>query len=325
MLRLPPLNAVRAFEAAARHGSITRAAEELRIAHSAVSRQVRALEAFLGTRLFARAGRGVALTPEGQRFHRACSRALNDLSEATGAFFDAGNGLAEVTVSVAPAFAIRWLMPRLAEFRAANPRIEVRISATERLADLTLPEAELAIRHGSGRWPDLVCRLLIADRLIAVSRPELPSGAPPAADLDRLLGHRHCFDVRDTPWGDWYGAQGRPDLARAIRLAPCDEANLVIAFAMAGQGIALARASLVEAELASGELVSLSPAWVPTRFPSYLVWHPARRLRGAARIFAEWVMRHRQAGAAAPNPCAPMRRDGGFILPESRLAQNLKR
>lgn len=305
MLRLPPLNTVRAFEAAARHGSITRAAEELQIAHSAVSRQVRALEAFLGASLFSRAGRGVTLTPEGQRLQRACSRALNELSEATRAFFDTGTGFAAVTVSVAPAFAIRWLMPRLAEFRAANPRIEVRVSATERLADLTLPEADLAIRHGSGRWPDLVCRLLIADRLVAVSRPELLGGDPPAAGLDRLRGHRHCFDVRDTPWSDWYAAQGRPDLTKAIRPAPCDEANLVIAFAMAGQGIALARASLVEAELASGALVSLSSASVPTRFPSYLVWHPARRPRGAARTFAEWVFRQRQAGVAELNPYPP--------------------
>src|SRR5215510_14955580 len=149
--RLPPLNALRAFEVAARHNSFTGAATELRVSHAAVSRHVRALEARLGVTLFRRAKRGVELTEDGMRYLNAVSAAFESIAEATEALAKPKD--VRVRVSVEPAFAGRWLIHRLGRFQTAHPDVDVVLEASPRLVDLARDEADLAIRYGQGGWP----------------------------------------------------------------------------------------------------------------------------------------------------------------------------
>src|SRR5262247_1321988 len=151
--RLPPLNALRAFEVAARHNSFTGAATELRVSHAAVSRHVRALEGRLGVTLFRRAKRGVELTDDGRRYLKAVSAAFEAIAEATEALAKPKD--VRVRVSVEPAFAGRWLIHRLGRFQAAHPDVDVVLDASPQLVDLARDEADLAIRYGQGGWPGM--------------------------------------------------------------------------------------------------------------------------------------------------------------------------
>src|SRR6187431_2637676 len=199
--RLPPLSALRPFEAAARLESFSRAADELHLTHGAVSHQVRALEEHLGVPLFARHGKRVTLTPAGRTFAEAVRNALDAIAGAANAL--RGRREDRLTVSVLPSFASRWLMPRLIRFMEAHPEIEVSVVATTALANFTNDEVDIGIRFGRGPYPPLVSEAFLEDEWFPVASPKLKMPRQPAD----LLQMRIIREDRDY-WDEWFLAAG---------------------------------------------------------------------------------------------------------------------
>jgi len=283
---LPPLNALRAFDAAARHNSFTGAAAELRVSHAAISRHVRQLEARLGVLLFRKLGRGVTLTDDGAAYLEPVARAFDIIGEATASVAKTPASLA-VSVSAEPIFAARWLVPRLVRFQQQHADIEVFIDATPNLANLAKDEADLGIRYGRGGWPGLKQDLITAASLYAVASPKLMGRrrTPPTPfDLASLpLLHEDRGDM----WRRWFAAAGAPKLAPAT--GPHLSYTLTIDAAIAGQGIALVHEVLVQDELAKRRLVKVSD--VALEDGSYwLVWPDRALRRKAVAAFREWLL-----------------------------------
>ncbi len=245
MTSLPPLNALRAFEASARHLNFRAAAQELGVTQGAVAQQVRGLEARLGVQLFDRLPRGLRLTEPGRRFHAPLRRAFRLIGEAV-------DGLSEVrqlTISVTPSFASKWLVPRLRDFTAQHPDISVQVDARERLADFQTDGIDIAVRQGRAPFgPGLTAEPLFSTEFVAVCAPDLAAQITEPSDLLRqtLLSDSH---------GLWplflerLGVSGKP------RMMSFSQTSLAIDAAIAGQGCALANAPLVSAEIALGRLV----------------------------------------------------------------------
>ncbi|WP_299886111.1 LysR substrate-binding domain-containing protein [uncultured Ruegeria sp.] len=245
MQALPPLNALRAFEASARHLNFRLAAEELGVTQGAVAQQVRGLEARLGEQLFDRLPRGLNLTEAGRRFHSPLRRAFRLIEGAVDEFSPYG----QVTISVTPSFASKWLVPRLNDFTARHPDIQVQVDAREKLADFNRDGVDIAVRQS--RKPlgkELQAVPLFSTEFMVVCSPELAQRVTNASDLTRqvLLSDSH---------GLWplflerAGLQGKP------RMMNFSQTSLAIDAAVSGQGLALANAALVASEIALGRLV----------------------------------------------------------------------
>ncbi len=245
MTALPPLNALRAFEASARHLNFRIAAEELGVTQGAVAQQVRGLEARLGTGLFERLPRGLRLTEAGRRFHAPLRRAFRLIEEAV----DDLSGQRQITISVTPSFASKWLVPRLSDFLASYPDVSVQVDAGERLADFRTDGIDIAVRQSRAPiGPDLNAIPLFSTEFVVVCSPELATQIRGPTDL---MNHVLLSDTH----GLWplflerAGVEGRP------RTMSFSQTSLAIDAAVTGQGFALANAALVSAELASGRLV----------------------------------------------------------------------
>ena len=204
--RLPSLNALKAFEAAARHESFTEAAGELFVTHAAISRHVRDLEDWLGTELFIRTGRGVDLTEAGRRFGQRLTPLFDQLAEATREAAAVGD-VRQLNVSVEPAFASRWLVARLGRFQELHPDIELAIDPTNRLADFRSGEADLGIRYGEGGWEDVEAIKLSEVVIFPVCAPKLVDSAPDLKPGD--LAHFNLLhEQRKQWWADWLASAG---------------------------------------------------------------------------------------------------------------------
>lgn len=283
--RFPPLSALRPLEAAARLESFSRAAEELHLTHGAVSRQVRALEEHLGTRLFARHGKRVSLTPAGRAFAERVRGALEEIARAAD---EAGSKRREqrLTVSVLPSFASRWLMPRLIRFMDAHPKFEVNVIASTALANFAAEEVDVAIRFGRGPWPPLSCEHFLDDEYFPVASPRINRGRLPKTPAD-LASFRMIREDRDY-WQEWIRA-AKVQLAVPPTGPLFNDSTYSLQAAARGEGIALARRSIVGEDLERGTLVKLFDVTVPSR-ESYWFVSP-RPLAEAARVkaFREWV------------------------------------
>ena len=201
MARLPSLNALRAFEAAGRHLSFTRAAEELHVTQAAVSHQIKSLEEQLGIRMFRRGPRGLLLTDAGQSYLPDVREAFQRLTFATDRLLE-DDARGAITVSVLPSFAARWLVPRLTRFRADHPDVEVRVSADDRLADFDRDDVDEAIRYGRGDYPGLKSDRFLSEELFPVCSPDLLARLP----LDRpedLGRHTLLHDDMRIDWSVW--------------------------------------------------------------------------------------------------------------------------
>ncbi len=286
--RLPPLNALRAFEAAARHLSFTRAAAELNVTQAAISHQVKALEARLGVPLFRRVNRGLLLTEEGQRYLPPVRDAFDQLASATDQLkrHDATGAL---TVSVVPSFAAKWLVPRLTRFRERAPEIDVRISATDHLVDFDRDAVDLGIRYGAGKWPTLLVDELFSDNFFPVCGPDLASAARP---LDRPADLRQHVLLHEeqtmVDWETWLAAAGARDVD-ATRGPMFSHGDLVVQAALDGQGVALGRTPLVEDDLASGRLVKPFALSLAGEWAYYLVCPKATAERPKIAAFRGWL------------------------------------
>jgi len=258
--RLPSLDFLRGFEAAGRRLSFTLAAEELFVTQSALSRQVKALEDALGTALFERRHRALALTPAGAAFHRSVTDKLRDLAAAADAV-RADAPAPGLTVSTTVSFAALWLIPRLPAFRAAHPAIDVYVSADDRLIDLARGDVDVAVRYLADDAAPRGAERLFGERLLPVASPALVKRGPPLKQPSCLA--RHVLIHLDDPgglmpwlnWPAWLTANGLPNLkpAGSVKFSLYDQ---VIQATVAGQGVALGRVPLIAEYIADGRLVA---------------------------------------------------------------------
>lgn len=292
--RLPPLNAVRAFESAGRHESFKRAAGELNVTASAVSQQVQLLEDFLGVALFERHPRGLRLTTQGRTYLSAASTALDQLIDATRRA-RAPDDNKVLTVSTTASFATQWLVPRLWAFGRHYPDIDVRVSASDRHVDLAAEDVDLAIRHGRGGYRGVETELLIEDRMTPVCSPSLLQGRHPLKNPEDLryqtLLHLDAWPLDEllADWSSWCAAAGVSDIdtARGPRFS---EKYLTIQEAVAGRGVTLAPLSLVAEELAAGRLVAPFDLWIPAGANYYLLYLPEALDKSKVRAFRDWIV-----------------------------------
>ena len=292
MRRLPPLNAVQTFEAAARHLSFQRAAQELHVTPSAVSHQIRALEEFLGVRLFIQRARRVSLTTEGQAYLPPIRAALDQVRAATERIAT-GREAGPLTMNVSPSFAAGWLVPRLARFQIAQPSIEVRLNlvrSAEVLVDFARSDVDLAIRHGDVDRPGLQKHRLIAEELVPVCSPALLHGEralkqPEDLKQSTLL---HALPRLDE-WQLWLEAAGIKGV-NAQRGPKFHNTPLTIEAAVAGMGVALSDPRLVAEELESGRLVIPFDIALTGDSAYYLIYPQERRDHPKLVAFREWLL-----------------------------------
>lgn len=253
-MRLPPLNALRAFESAARYLSFSKAAEELFVTPAAVSHQIKSLEEWLGVALFRRLNRAVMLTDEGQSYVVGVREGLEAINTATEKLVK-GDESGALTVSTLPSFAVRWLLPRLSRFRDEHPDIDVRLDASDQLTDFNRQDVDLVIRYGSGNYPGLrTVKLLTEDSLFPVCSPDLLVGKKPLKTPADLKHHTLLHDDLRVDWETWLSAAGVPGIDP--KKGPSfNDSSMVLTAAMAGQGVALGRSTLAADDLAAGRLV----------------------------------------------------------------------
>ena len=289
--RLPPLQALRAFESAARHGSFAQAALELNLTCGAVGQQVRALEEAIGVLLFDRIGRGLVLTEAGRHYAARMRAALLELSAATTEVADR-TGHGKLTLSVLPSFAARWLVKRVGAFIDRNPDLELIIHTSTALADPWHGEVDLCIRFGVGPCGRLHCERVLEDEYYPVSAPDFwPAQMPVEALALRRFPLLRCSD---EPWGPWFAAARLDDVSEPKGVTYSDAVNLLRA-ARERQGIALARHSLVKDDIASGKLVRLFPISAPSPRAYFLVTTPAMAHADKVRRFRAWLLAELQA------------------------------
>lgn len=287
---LPSLTALRTFEAAARSMSFTDAAAELNVTQSAASRQVRALEQYLGLPLFVRGKRGLELTEDGRTYAATLKHALDGVELATLQVMANERGGGVLTIAALPTFAMRWLIPRLASFAAAQPRITVNLVSSDGPVVLGAQGEDVALRFGGGDWPDTdVYRLGVAEEMVVVCSPERAAG-PPAIGTPQCLRNHVLLQhsTRAGAWPQWLAAAGMADVDPA---GPSFEHFfMLIQAAVAGLGIALLPRFLIDEELRSGALVIPLPASTIYDGGYYLICRAGRSEVPKIRAFRDWIV-----------------------------------
>jgi len=289
---LPPLEMFRFFEAAARHLNFTRAAEEMHVTHGAVSQRIKRLEAHLGAPLFRRSGRRMLLTDEGSRLLERVQAAINEIAEGVESIRP-GNGEQILTISTVPCFAAYWLLPRLAHFNEHHPDIQVNVRAALSLTNFTRDGVDMAVRFGTGTWTGLKSIKLYDEELVPVCSPAFRGGLLPRAPGD-LLKVPLLHDDRQ-PWSMWFEAVGLNYRDAGIGPRYSDQ-SLLYPAAIAGLGVALARASLVKGDLESGRLVRLFSRSVPTKYSYFIVYPPGSEGLGKIKVFQRWLLEQVRPG-----------------------------
>ncbi len=286
--RLPSMNALKAFEAAARHESFTQAAEELCVTQGAVSHQVKALEEELGLKLFHRAPQSLTLTETGREYMIVVRDALDRIAIGTDQILQRQNS-GVLTVSTSPNFAAKWLVHRLGKFAEAYPDIDLRVSATLHHVDFANEDVDIAVRHSDGKLPGLHVVQLYEEHLFPVCSPKLlkaPHGLKKPMDLIHhpLL---HLENRQDwTKWLDAAGVKG-VDLSRGPVL---NQASMIIDAAVDGQGVALSRSALVAHDLIAGRLVRPFSIALPVNYGYWIVSPKATAEQPKVKIFRDWLL-----------------------------------
>lgn len=253
--RLPPLNQLRAFEAAARHNNFTKAAGEMHLTPGAISRQVKALEDYLGFELFIRTSTGVDTTPEGRRYGGRLTKALDGIAAAT-AELTATRSRSVITIRGFTTFFVRWLVPRLPEFERLHPDIEVRLIGSSDRVDFQRDPIDLGVLYGNGGWPGLEADLLFVDELVPVCSAQLATGYPPLMTPGDLAQHtllHHSQRPRD--WPEWLQLAGYPDLQGA-GTRTFEDLSIAYECMSAGMGVAIGQRAYLQEQLTSGLLVA---------------------------------------------------------------------
>lgn len=316
MRRLPSLDTLRAFESAARHQNFTKAANELHVTQSALSQRIGALEDELGYPLFVRRGRQIEVTPKGRVLSAAMGRALAEITQAF-AGIEGIEGGRTLVISVLPSFAARWLMPRMMRFHALHPDVEVQVNAEGRLIDLTTSDADLAVRFGTGRYPGHHVDFVMDDYVLPVAQPALLAAqkadaatldAAAVAQMPLIYDIAVDRDASGTDWKSWFEHAGiaNPPRSTGLRFS---QADLMLQAAAQGQGVALARYSLVHDDLVTSRLVPvLKDGMLRARYDYYLVSLPEKAQRPAVVAFREWLTAEARAFMALRDQMMPSAR-----------------
>lgn len=315
--RLPPLSAMRAFEAASRHLSFKKAAEELHVTPAAISQQIKALEDYLGVPLFRRLTRALEITPQGS----AMLPKIREGFECFAAAVDCTRGADEgvLTVTAPPSFAARWLVPRLQRFAAAHPALKLRLSSSpdavdrrgemreleDRPVDVRAPASALAIRYGTGNYPGFLVEEIFAPDWVPVCSPRLLEGGPPLAVPEDLARHVLIHDEtiedeeRQPSWQEWLAQAGVSGID-AQRGPHFSNAVLAVEAALDAQGVALALMPLVAADVAAGRLVVPFSLSVPSPYAYYLIMRRAVAERPSVAAFRDWLLAEARRAEARP-------------------------
>jgi LysR family glycine cleavage system transcriptional activator len=287
--RLPPLNAIRAFEATARHLSFTRAAKELCVTQGAVSRHVAALEQSLGTKLFERHHRAIELTAKGEIYFRALRDAFERIEDATDHVAGIPDS-ATLRIKLPPTFAIRWIVPRLARLHALDGRLDVQITTSHSPVDFDREEVDVAIHSGTAPTPGTISAKLFGEVLTPVCSPALLRQGPRLKRPDDLRHHTLLRSLyRPNDWPAWLAAAGAPDLDGHSSLG-FENSALAYQAAIDRVGIAVAQPILVADDLATGRLVAPFGLRVPTAGAYFLVYPPRSRGLEKVRRFEAWLL-----------------------------------
>jgi LysR family glycine cleavage system transcriptional activator len=287
-MTLPPLAAIRVFEAAARHLSFTRAAKELGMTQAAVSYQIKVLEERVGGPLFLRRPRDVALTEAGQRLAPEVSRAFDVLRDAFGDLAEREQGT--LIVNTMHTFAAQWLAPRLGTYQLLHPQMAVRLETTQRLVDFAQEEVDVVIRAGKGVWPGLVAHRLLDVRYTPMLSPKLAAtigGVREPKDLLRLP----LLDPKDTWWVTWFEANGLPlDALEKQNFPSLNVQSLNASAAMAGAGVALLTPAYYRREIEEGQLVQPFERVIDEETSYWLAYPEARRNVPKIKSFRDWIV-----------------------------------
>ncbi|MFO0726283.1 MAG: transcriptional regulator GcvA [Myxococcota bacterium] len=298
-----PLNALWAFEVAARHGSYTKAAEELRLTHSAISHQMRLLEEDLGRPLFVREGRRMKLTAVGEALAKEAQGAFASLSQA----YERAHRHQKpsvITVSVLPSFASRWLVPRLSRFYALHPSLDVSLRVSDDLANFKTDGVDLGLRFGGGSWPGLTAIELLREEVFPVSTVAYRR----AQRLQRPADLARATLLRNTnqPWVPWFRSVGL-DWSEPSRGTLYDDSLTALRAAGEGHGVALARSVLVSEDIEAGRLCRLFPGAVPVDWAYYAVYLGDGAPPEHVVPFLDWL-KSEAAGASRGRPAPRARR-----------------
>lgn len=285
--RLPPLAALEAFEVAARHLSFRRAGEELDVTPSAVSHRIAGLERDIGVPLFRRRPRQIALTPAGRKLAATLSQALDSIGDAVAAVRPRAAGV--LTLSTAPTFAMRWLLPRLPRFRARHPDIDVRVTVDTRVVDFRREDIDAGIRFGKGDWPGLTARVVFGEDITPVCSPKLLESGPRLETPADLRHHTLLHNgLRPDDWRFWLTGAGVRDVDPEA--GPRFETlSMALQAASDGLGLAVSEPTLVADELASGGLVAPFDLVLSAASAHYLVYAPPMADDPRIRAFEAWL------------------------------------
>jgi len=286
--RLPPLNALKAFEAAARHLSFTKAAEELYVTQAAVSHQIKTLEDFLGMKLFRRLNRALLLTDEGQILFPGVGEALDLIADTTNRLhrYDHAGILSVATMD---SLAATWLVPRMGRFRKRHPEIDVRITTSDRLVDLMRDGIDMAIRYGRGDWTGMSVDYLMSEELFPVCSPSLLEDGPPLETPNDLRHYPLLHDDMRLDWRMWLLAAGATEV-NPERGPGFQHSNLVYQAAIGGAGVALGRSVMVADEIAEGRLVKPFDLTLPGNYAYYVVTPKSNTEKKKVKAFRDWLL-----------------------------------
>ncbi|WP_201450279.1 LysR substrate-binding domain-containing protein [Sphingobium yanoikuyae] len=297
MSPLPPLSAIRVFEAAARLENFTAAAQELGMTQAAVSYQVKLLEERLGISLFQRTGRKVALTEKGREIAPILTRAFDQMRQGFAALTQ--DHSAVLSISCTNSFAHLWLAPRIGAFQMRHPNLAVRIMADDAVVDLARDGIDLAVRGGKGEWPGLEAKLLTHNRLVPMCSPAWRDRHGPIADA-RALHALPRLSPDDMWWHEWFAAMGvEADPADGPPGIALDSQVMEGRAAIAGQGVAILNHFLWKAEVEAGQLVEAVPSYVREIASYWLVYPPHARNTPKIKAFRDWISAEFAAAIAA--------------------------
>lgn len=289
--RLPPLNSLRSFEAAARNLSITRAATELAVTQAAISQQVKALEKYLGVPLFRRLPRQLMLTEAGERLLPVISKSMDAIASAIAAISEEV-AAEKLSIRLAPSFAAKWLSPRLSLFRAEQPNISLALKHSNEAVDFRHSSIDLAITYGTGDWPNVIAERVLNLDFFPVCAPGYVCSERPLKDVGDL---RHCTLLHDTTyenWSAWLQLAGASDID-SRQGTIFDDTNVLIQAAVDGQGVALGSTIFVTDHLQNQRLVRPFDFVLESDYAYYVVCPEAHLARPAVKAFRDWVLRER--------------------------------
>ncbi|WP_338845297.1 transcriptional regulator GcvA [Massilia sp. W12] len=289
--RLPNLAALRAFEAAARHGNFSRAAEEIHLTHGAISHQVRQLEAELGVALFVRHGKRLSVTPQGEEFAAVIRHSLSDIAQAAQRL-QRSQDHRRLAVTALPSFASRWLTPRLGRFIELHPDLELSLQATNHLSDYVRDGIDIGIRFGFGNYPGLQSEHLMDDYYYPVVSPHYNGGRLPRTLED--LQHATLLRCDGEPWLPWFRLAGLERAEPETGLLFQDSSMLTRA-AIDAQGVALGRHSIVQSDIEHGLLCKLSDVHLPSASSYYLAYLPQALQKPQVAAFRSWLLEEIQS------------------------------